>query len=194
VPLARYGVVIGTLKRFRRDNPNHFGNYFHGKVYVTTPAGEYECAVDFASPLGVEVRYRVVLDLDDGLFSPISSLPNGYHNLPKTPVSGALDYVRSPLLAAWSDCPGNDGLDVLERLLRDCQRLFVFGEPYRRRSRLGMHDIHCNQGDPPGPHRHNNGIWQDGGIVIRRNEGDLVAFLIKFATQSLVTDENGLPI
>src|SRR5262245_19521953 len=97
MPLRRYGVVIGSLNRFSRDNPHHYGAYFHGKMYVGTPAGEYECAIDFSSPSGVDVRYRVARRLNAAHFARVIALPDGYHNLARTPDSGALDYVRSPL-------------------------------------------------------------------------------------------------
>ncbi len=32
---------------------------------------------------------------------------------------------------------------------------------------LGVHDIHLNQGDPPGQFQHLDGIWQDGGTIIQ---------------------------
>jgi hypothetical protein len=194
VPLQRYGVAIGTLNHFKRDSLTDYGDFYHGTIYVDTPAGYFECAVDFATPLGIEVRFRVVCGLDAQVFSRVSSLQDGYHRLARTPTSGALDYIRSPLFGPWVDSPGKDGLGVLEELLSQSRRLFVFGEPWRRRRRLGMHNIHYNQGDPPGPHRRDNGIWQDGGVVIQQNDDKLVAFLIRFATQSLTTDENGLPI
>jgi uncharacterized protein YukJ len=56
-----------------------------------------------------------------------------------------------------------------------------------------MHDIHMNQGDPPGQFRALDGIWQDGGVVIERSDGTLVAFLVKFETQTLDTNDQGLP-
>jgi Uncharacterized conserved protein (DUF2278) len=194
MPLNRYGVVIGSLNRFERDNAHHFGAYFHGKAYVDTPAGEYECAIDFSSPSGVEVRFRVVRRLNAALFLPIMKFEDGYHSLLRTPTSGALDYIRSPLFGAWEDNPGTGGLKILEMLLPQSERLFVFGEPYRKHRRHGMHNIHYNQGDLPGPHRDECGIWQDGGTIMQQIDGELIAFLTRFASQSLVTDENGLPI
>jgi uncharacterized protein YukJ len=69
--------------------------------------------------------------------------------------------------------------------------VYVFGAPYT--NGLGVHDIHMNQGDPPGIHQHDDGIWQDGGTIIEYPDGRLAAFLTKFATQSLTTDDQGLP-
>jgi hypothetical protein len=194
MPLRRYGVLIGSLNRFSRDNPHHYGAYFHGKMYVNSPAGEYECAIDFSSPSGVEVRFRVVRGLNTELFLRVMSFPDGYHGLERTPESGALDYLRSQLFGAWEDNPGSGGLDILEMFLEQSERLFVFGEPYRKHRRYGMHNIHFNQGDPPGPHRDECGIWQDGGTIMQQIDGELIAFLTRFASQSLKTDENGFPI
>ena len=67
----------------------------------------------------------------------------------------------------------------------------MFGAPYR--TGLGVHDIHMNQGDPPGQFQHLDGIWQDGGTVVESASGRLDGFLTKFKTQSLDTDDNGLP-
>jgi hypothetical protein len=194
MPLRRYGVVIGSLNAFRRDNPHHYGAYFHGKIFVGTPAGEYECAIDFSSPAGVEVRFRVVRNLNAKLLSRVMALPDGYSGLARTPESGALDFVRSPLFGEWEDNPGTGGLDILEMFLAQSERLFVFGEPYRKQRRHGIHNIHFNQGDPPGPHQDECGIWQDGGTIMQQIDGELIAFLTRFASQSLRTDENGLPI
>jgi hypothetical protein len=49
------------------------------------------------------VQYRVARSLIPMLFSPIKSRPPGWHVLATTAQSGALDYVRSPLLlpSAW---------------------------------------------------------------------------------------------
>src|SRR3954452_4850207 len=173
MPLSRYGVVIGRLKGFRRDDAIDFGNYYHFKMYVGTPEGDYECAIDFASPYEIEVRYRVVRNLDRSLLAPILSLPPGYHLLANTPDSGALDFIRSPLFGPWVDNPSMEGSEVLEELVRDSRKVFVFGEPWRHGRRRGMHSIDFNQGDLPGPHRHDNGIWQDVGTIVERPDGEL---------------------
>ena len=59
---------------------------------------------------------------------------------------------------------------------------------------LGVHDIHYNQGDPPGEFQHLDAIWQDGGTIIEQPTGELTAFLTKFKPQALTTDANGLPL
>ncbi|HZU33469.1 MAG TPA: DUF2278 family protein, partial [Candidatus Angelobacter sp.] len=59
---------------------------------------------------------------------------------------------------------------------------------------LGVHDIHCNQGDPPGEFRPLDGIWQDGCVFAIKTDGTLSAYLGKFSTQSLNTNDQGIPI
>jgi len=49
--LPSYGVLIGTLIRFAREDPNNFGSWYHGKLYVQAPAGQYECAIDVLEPV-----------------------------------------------------------------------------------------------------------------------------------------------
>jgi uncharacterized protein YukJ len=218
MPLASYGVLIGTLNHFSREDPNNYGSWYHGKLYVDTPNGQYECAVDVSTPSGIKVEYRVVNNLDQKLFGTISSLALGWNGLMSTPTSGALDYIRSPMLhefrgcltiiysplaeiinrllrrayEKWTESTGDNALDNMDSLLTPNGKVFVFGAPYT--SGLGVHDIHMNQGDPPGQFQHLDGIWQDGGTIVERPSGEFVAFLTKFATQSLQTDENGLPI
>ena len=218
MPLATYGVLAGTLNRFAREDPNDFGSWYHGKMYVAAPAGEYECAVDVSTPSGVPVEYREVRNLDSALFAPVAALTDGWHELARTPGSGALDYVRSPLLRGrggcvgvvasplidlvnailrsprfgWVDSTADNALNLLEQRLTGCRRVYVFGAAYN--VGLGVHDIHYNQGDPPGQFQRLDGIWQDGGTIIESAAGRLDAFLTKFKPQSLNTDDSGLPV
>ncbi len=217
MPLPDYGVLVGTLNRFTRDDPNDFGSWYHGKLYIQAPAGEYECVVDVSTPSGVPVQYREVRRLDRSLFVP-ADMDNGWHTLSRTPVSGALDYVRSPLLRhkrtlsakvsrpiidalnslirsphlGWVESTADNALDLLESRLCASRRVFAYGAPYT--SGRGVHDIHMNQGDPPGQFQHLDGIWQDGGTIIESKTGVLDAFLTKFKPQSFYTDKQGLPI
>lgn len=218
--LPAYGVLVGTLNRYEREPPDNFGRYFHGFVYVDAPAGQYKCAVDVATPDGTNVEHRELHGLNTDLFASISNLADGWHRLASNDHSGALDYVRSPVLnqrprgcvfvvfnwfmnllnqilmrwqdTGWTKSDGEDALDAMERLFGDVGRIYVFGAPFT--SGLGVHDIHMNQGDPPGPFQHLDGIWQDGAVVVMAASGQLNCFLTKFGTQSLSTDDHGLPL
>jgi hypothetical protein len=216
MPLPDYGVLVGTLDHFAREDPTNFGTYYHGKLYVSTPGGIYEGAVDVATPSGITVQYRSLASLDRSLF-PLAGLSAGWHPLVRDSASGALDYTRNPLLhprlgcitvvfsplldklrtifnpqlERWTDSSGDNALDELEDVLQGSVRIFVFGAPYTHGR--GVHDIHMNQGDPPGIHQPSDGIWQDGGTTIEYSDGRLAAFITKFSTQTLNTNDQGLP-
>jgi hypothetical protein len=239
-----YGVAIGTFASFTREDPSDFGHWYHGKLHIGTPAGQYEAALDVDTPSGVGVSYRVVNDLSTASFPGITALADGFHAITSTATSGALDYVRSPQLrdgwvvqrlrrwisafflripsraveawrptlldrllglglwlpwfpVRWRSFPwvasdGDNALDVLEPLVQNAARIYVFGEPYT--TGLGVHNVHCNQGDPPGPHQGEDGIWQDGLVLTQAADGTITAWQVKFNTQSLHTDGNGLPV
>lgn len=214
-----YGVVIGTLNSYNRDPVNDYGQYFHANVKVQTPGGVYRCAIDVDSkslPNGVEWR---LVELGKSALKGVAALPNGWHPLAMNAVSGALDYVRSPELRRrpgclifrydpvlealrvwlqanfnpWKSGTSLDALADLEPLLASPKRLYVFGEPFT--SGLGVHNIHQNQGDPPGSKWWaENGTWQDGATLIQRQDDSVVAFLNKFKTQSYKTDGQGHPL
>jgi hypothetical protein len=238
-----YGVAIGTFASFTREDPTDYGTWYHGKLHIDTPAGQYEAALDVDTPSGVGVSYRVVDDLTTQDIPALAALPSGFTPLPSTPTSGALDYVRSPILRdgwvvrrlrwwmgafrsrrhpqpwgptaldsavarlqgwwrwlwwwrwrsfPWISSDGDNALDVLEALFPTAARIYIFGEPFD--TGLGVHNVHLNQGDPPGPHQAENGIWQDGAVLVARADGSVTIWQVKFNTQSLHTGDDGLPL
>lgn len=213
-----YGVVIGEKHAYYRDSPDNFGRYYHGNLEIATPRGVYKCAIDVdpkALPDGIQWRIVKIRQSD---FKPLLLLADGWHQLQSAAGTGALDYLRSTVLhpptaiqqvsyGGWVSClinwlqwnpPWNNGtgiqaLEGLESVIENATRLFVFGEPFSRG--LGVHNIHQNQGDPVGSvFAGENGIWQDGATVVQSASGNIVGFLNKFKTQSLVTDRNGRPV
>ena len=238
-----YGVAIGTFASFTREDPSNFGTWYHGKLRIDTPAGQYESALDVDTPSGVGVSYRVVDDLTTADVPVLAALGKGFTALARTSTSGALDYVRSPILQdgwvvrrlrwwvgslrsrwnpqpwgpspldatvdrlhrwlswlwrlrwrsfPWVSSDGDNALDVLEALLPTATRIYIFGEPFT--TGLGVHNVHMNQGDPPGPHQDENATWQDGAVMVERADGSVAVWQVKFNTQSLHTGDDGLPL
>jgi hypothetical protein len=209
--LANYGVLRGTLTH----TGSHQGQWLHELLYLDVNGAQYECAVDVNEPT-LGFQYQILDNLDQTLFTPVLSLPNGYHDLSsqRNASSGALDYARSPILQnrlgclalwdglmnaifktnqqVWIKVTGDEAGNALAGMVQQTTSLFVFGAPYT--SGLGMHDIHCNQGDPVssqwGP---SNGIWQDGAVFAIKPDGSLSAYLGMFLNQTLNTDNNGNP-
>jgi uncharacterized protein YukJ len=92
-------------------------------------------------------------------------------------------------LAARESSTGNG---TLEGILEANASVCVFGEPFR--TGHGLHNIHQNQGDPLGSQwAAENGIWQDGGTIVERADGSLLAFISKFRSQSYATDDEAHP-
>ncbi len=207
--LPSYGVVIGTYQNYTKNQ----GQWLHVDLNIDAAGVIYQAAVDVNEPNGL-FQYQVFSKLDLSLFTAISNLANGYHHLDSNATSGAIDYARSPILQrplgclaafwglwnaifgtniqTWTNVTGDEAGNALVSMVVNSTKLFAFGAPYT--TGHGVHDVHCNQGDPPGPFQHLDGIWQDGAVFALLNDGTLSAYLGKFSTQSLTTDNNGLPI
>jgi hypothetical protein len=207
--LPAYGVVVGQYVNYTTNQ----GQWMHVDLNINTGNVLYQAAVDVNEPNGL-FQYQVFNNLDPNLFGHIAGLPAGWHPLATTPASGAIDYARSPILQkplgcltilwalvnaifrtdfqTWTNVTGNEAGNALVAMVAASTKVFAFGAPYT--TGFGVHDVHCNQGDPPGPFQHLDGIWQDGCIFAMKPDGTLSAYLGKFSTQSLKTDNNGLPI
>lgn len=180
-----YGVLAGTLFSYSCDSGRTNGHYYHCTVIVRTPRGLSRCPIDLDSKEeknGIEWK---LVELGPASSQPVTALSDGWHRLESVPDALALDYCRSSQFRSvdgWRRGTGRNAFRDLEPLLRQGKRLFVFGEPFR--IGRGVHNIHQNQGDPPGSRwARENGPWQDGGIFVERRDGSMVAFLCRFKTQ-----------
>jgi uncharacterized protein YukJ len=217
--LDHYGVLLGTLTGHHRDTPDNQGRWYHVMLEVTAGDGQYRCAVDVDSKQSLTgVQWRV-LHLAAEQVDPVPGLADGYHELPRTASSGALDLIRHPALqplagcvffvppppwlqalidalrrtSAWTSGTNLEASVALESILLVGRRTLVWGEPFE--TGLGMHNVHQNQGDPPGSQWWDeNAIWQDGAVMTRREDGSLDVFLSKFSTQAARTDNYGHPL
>ncbi|MEA2895475.1 MAG: hypothetical protein QOJ84_1090 [Bradyrhizobium sp.] len=182
----------------------------------------FDCACDVNTPSG-SIDYFHAPSLDAARFLVVPNLPDGRHLLPtghdaNAATGGALDFIRNPLLSlplgsaplvtglvnlitgrnnqVWVRNNGEAALNVLEPMMEASKidKVYVFGARFEREPPLGMHDIHYNQGDPPGPFQHLDQIWQDGGVIVRHKDRRYEGFFVRFGTQSMRTDDNGLPL
>ena len=207
-----YGVLVGTLHNYYCDRFFSDTEYYHCNLKVRVGARVFRCPVDLDSKKAADGMHWRVVELEPDAFQPLIHFREGWHWLDSEPGSGALDYYRSPELqptgecmevlsdsftsggiaqgalhALWKYGTGRAAFHDLEPLLVQSRKLFIFGEPFRRGR--GVHNIHQNQGDPPHSRWHQeNGIWQDGAVVVQRRDKTIVAFLCKFKTQSFFPD------
>jgi Uncharacterized conserved protein (DUF2278) len=219
MPLDHYGVLIGSLHRSFRDQPDTQGRWYHVNLEIDAPAGRYRCAVDVdskQSAVGVEWR---VLDVPAAMLQIVPGLSTGYHELARSRSAGAVDLIRHPALAnlpgclfvrqppawmqellnrlfprrPWTSGSNLEAATALESTLSVGRRTLVFGEPFR--TGFGMHNIHQNQGDPVGSQWFaENAIWQDGATLTEEPGGSYKAFVSKFSSQSSNTDDDGHPL
>ncbi|KAJ5168263.1 uncharacterized protein N7482_003857 [Penicillium canariense] len=84
--------------------------------------------------------------------------------------------------------PNNDILDRLDPILTDAinqkATAYIFGSSYGS----GIHDIHMNQGSLPS---FDNGIYEDGALLFKFDDGHWEAVFLAFASQKLPTDAQG---
>jgi len=74
--------------------------------------------------------------------------------------------------------------------------MYGFGSAFPNDGRpTGIHDIHMNQGNPEDGHSKENGVWQDGALLIHLpSKGTWTAVFIAFQTESWKTDSAGVPV
>lgn len=184
-----YGVAIGTLHRFYREDPDDYGMYYHGFIELGVSGDIYECAIDVDTHNDeITVEHRVV-EITSGDISSLLARDDDYYDLAPTPDSGAIDYIRSSFLLPlgkigclpgiivsilpieipyrlpnsskiWSKGNGAETLDVLENILNDGENSrLLIFGEPYHYGGNGMHNIHQNQGDPAG-----TTWWHENGI------------------------------
>ena len=212
MPIRNYGVLKG---RVLRGIPEHRLHTPHYEILVDADGTRFRVAVDTRSM--ERTRPDLLFFCDEDFRHPLTDglrgLAEGFH-----PLDGGagLDYVRGGIVTRGQmrplamDLPGRDN-DLNETVgkwvdhVREDRRaaVYVFGgrwgpEPRRRDAIFGflpgngLHDVHMNQGSPPGRHDHDNGAGQDGALFFHLEAEDRwIALFLAFQSQSWNTDAHG---
>ena len=192
----------------------------HYQVHISANGVHHRIAVNVQSSDGSEVQYLVRSRFVHPLTDALSPLPEGKTMVASQPGGIALDFIRGNLAQPWEFVPlplsasGPDN-DLNEKLDAYVQRamsdetamVYAFGEPWGPERDIadkyfgflpgaGIHDIHMNQGNPPGRFARDNGPWQDGGLIFEfPTEKQWVAVFLKFQSQAWHSDDQvGDPI
>jgi uncharacterized protein YukJ len=74
--------------------------------------------------------------------------------------------------------------------------IYAFGSAFFDKGKVdGIHNIHMNQGNPANNHGGDNGVWQDGALLIHLpSKTTWTAVFIAFQTESWSTDSVGNPV
>ena len=209
--LKHYGVLRGRVLAARREDDMDSPHY---QVQVAAAGTNYRLAVNVMSQLSPsELLFIVIEDFQHPLTQKLSALAEGFTTLPKQPDTAALDFIRGNLFNRLDmrllppSLPGDDN-DLSDRLAHYVDRaasepdavIYAFGERwgpepgnpdkiFHFEPGNGVHDIHMNQGNDPG-HRGDDGVWQDGGLVLRFPSTDQwVAIFLAFQSQAWHTDD-----
>lgn len=216
-----YGVLRGKLDRWKREDPPpgspkspHLqirlidGQGKPWRVPVNVRSGDPTKSLVIFHSARPLLSHLILEHLDD-LPSGLTDLNNAARS-----ASNALDYSRAPLfdlttgIALPPTGPGEDDdlQDVVSRELDALKAadgdLYVFGSHFHDPNirpgidtefgtKDGMHDIHMNQGNPAGPFEDDNGVFNDGGLLLRFSD-HVTGLFFRFKTQFLPTnDANG---
>jgi uncharacterized protein YukJ len=214
--VPNYGVVKGRPAEEKVFPPSNPSDQPHLHIKIDGGGAFFDVAVNILSQDNSEVLFRV-----DSHFSPtkaadLLALPDGATTIGSDHPNGlGLDYLRQHLttrdammlLPIDPDNLDTDLHDSLSNLVQSViddpdATLFAFGSQFHDNNEspfwhfspdAGIHDIHMNQGNPPGNHDQDNGTFQDGGLLaFFPSTGQWSAVFIAFQSQEFTNvDDQG---
>ncbi|CCE08859.1 conserved hypothetical protein [Bradyrhizobium sp. STM 3843] len=210
MPLKNYALLKGRPINNRLAT----GASPHYQVLVSADGTQYRIAINVRSQDGSEVEFLVRSHFEHPIVDGLKQFSEGLHELQSKPGGVALDFIRANLMQPWElkplpmsaagpDNDLNEKIDsYVQRAMSDEEALiYAFGDtwgPEEKADRFfgfrpgrGIHDIHFNQGNPPGSHDQDNGPWQDGGLIFEfPAQQQWVAIFLKFQSQAWHSDDD----
>jgi uncharacterized protein YukJ len=216
MPVENYGVFTGAVTKEERETGT--GRvHFQFKMEAGGDVVRVPINVLSDSEQALEKRllkYIVIDDFRHPVSEAIEALGDGWHPLEHKPGGAALDYRRGNLFQEADMRILPPDLAGAENDLQDLIQHYVeraLGHPEIKVSALGgrwhnpkadnvfpeiapstgVHEIHMNQGSLDPGHTKEDGVWNDGGLLIHLPEPDnrWVAFFFAFQNQTFNTDD-----
>jgi uncharacterized protein YukJ len=221
MPITNYSVLVGDPTAGKVVT----GSSTHYQITMQANGGPFTVAVNIQSVDGSDVLYAIEENFTPPDEAGLLALPTGMTALKSAPGGLALDYVRSTVngqpmitLQQMTLLPqlisrGSEGERMMNRVRASALQnavvtllnmtiadkdgtIYAFGSAYADSGRVdGIHDIHMNQGNPVNNHGGDNGVWQDGALLIHLpSKATWTAVFIAFQTESWNTDSAGNPL
>jgi uncharacterized protein YukJ len=220
MPIANYSVLVGDPVSGKVVT----GSSTHYQITMQAKGGPFTVAVNIQSVDGSDVLYAIEEGFTPPDEAGLLALPMGMTSLTSEPGGLALDYVRSTVngqpmitreqmtLLPQLRSKGSEEERMMNRVRASALQnavvtllnmtiadkdgtIYAFGSAYADSGKVdGIHDIHMNQGNPANNHGSDNGVWQDGALLIHLpSKGTWTAVFIAFQTESWDTDSAGNP-
>ena len=221
MPIANYSVLVGDPTAGKVVT----GSSTHYQITMQANGGPFTVAVNIQSVDGSDVLYAIEENFTPPDEAGLLALPTGMTALKSAPGGLALDYVRSTVdgapmitLQQMTLLPqvvskGSEDERMMNRVRASALQnavvtllnmtiadkdgtIYAFGSAYADSGKVdGIHDIHMNQGNPANNHGGDNGVWQDGALLIHLPaKATWTAVFIAFQTESWDTDSAGNPV
>jgi uncharacterized protein YukJ len=212
----RYGILRGKPTKLAHHSDGDPTP--HLEVLIEEPGGPWRIAVNVRSVDRTDLLFRVEQHFAHPILRALAPLPPGLTRPQPQDKTLRLDYVRGDLFDSSSMRTADGGAkgdaNTLDALLSSAltsvmetegAELFAFGNPWGPEPGKadqyfgflpgrGVHDIHMNQGSPA-PFDRDDGVWQDGGLILSFPGGGATAFFFAFQSQSWATDDvTGKPL
>jgi uncharacterized protein YukJ len=216
-----YGVLKAQVEKDNGEFTSSKSKMSHYNLITKISGGEqYQVNIDIQSnPNQPNVLMYFVENYSNPILTDFDEFNNGFTDLSQPMAtenshnSFALDYLRDDLFPITKLSQGiPQSADSISQQLDSClenhEFVVVFGTKYSDshennnhygRNRFhnnnqlpgqGVDDIHMNQGSE-GNHASANGIYQDGALFVKRQNGSYTAVFFSFQEQCYQTDESG---
>ncbi|WP_433362098.1 DUF2278 family protein [Actinoplanes sp. CA-142083] len=209
MPIKRYGALRAAVvdRRIETSDTPHY------QIHLRAAGVDYRAAVNVRSQQRPpELLYVAVDDFKHPILDRVRELPDGFTELSSDGTGAALDYIRGNLfqrqlmrpVPTAEPGPENDLGDFLDHYVRralgdDAARAYVFGQAWGPEPTTpdkvfhfspgnGVHDVHMNQGNS-GRFADDDGVFQDGGLLLHFPGDAWVAIFLAFQSQSFHTDD-----
>lgn len=216
MPLPKgYAVLKGIVI----DRQSATGSSPHYQARVVDDAVNYRISINVRSKYHPrELEFVHLPSFQHPVLERLAELPLGVtrpgNTAQERKESGiALDFIRMNLfdrslmqpIPTFLPGPDNDLNEKIDGYVQytmgdESNRIYAFGEPWHEPTTPdkyfgflpgnGIHDIHMNQGSLIEQHRHEDGVYQDGGLIFYfAAEDRYVGYFTKFQSQTWHTDD-----